>query len=132
MNKIYKKNKFLVWGVVILVIIIGVSIYNKETKVPGELDEFASCINDSGAKFYGTFWCEHCQNQKDVFATSAKYLPYIECSNANGQGATLTCRNANIEGYPTWEFADGTRESGELTLEFLAKKTSCKLPGQDN
>jgi hypothetical protein len=25
------------------------------------LDDFAKCIKDSGAMFYGAFWCPHCQ-----------------------------------------------------------------------
>ena len=33
-----------------------------------------------------------------------------------------------IEGYPTWEFSDETRLSGEISLEKLAEKTSCLLP----
>ena len=131
MKKIYKRNKVVVWGLLILVLIIAGLIYNKVTAVDGEFDEFARCINNSGTKFYGTFWCEHCKNQKEEFGKSAKYLPYIECSIPNGQGTNLVCLNANIEGYPTWEFPDGTRESGELSLEFLAERTSCSLPGQD-
>src|SRR5665811_501425 len=114
MNKIYKKNKVVVWVLIILIVIIGISIFNRATSSPGEFDEFAGCIDDSGAKFYGAFWCEHCENQKEAFGKSAKYLPYIECSTPNGQSMNSICRNENIEGYPTWEFADGTRESGEL------------------
>jgi hypothetical protein len=37
------------------------------------------------------------------------------------------CQEAKIEGYPTWEFKDGTRVSGEQTLEDLGKKAECTL-----
>jgi thiol-disulfide isomerase/thioredoxin len=33
---------------------------------PGKYDEFAKCLTDNGAKFYGAFWCPHCQAQKKM------------------------------------------------------------------
>ncbi len=95
---------------------------------PGKYDQFAQCIADKGAKFYGAFWCPHCQTQKKLFGKSAKLLPYIECSTADGNGQLQICKDENIEGYPTWVFADGTQASGEQTFEQLAAKTSCELP----
>jgi hypothetical protein len=38
------------------------------------------------------------------------------------------CKDKKIESYPTWEFADGSRLNGEITLQQLADKTSCLLP----
>lgn len=90
-------------------------------------DAFAQCLADAGAKFYGTFWCPHCQDQKTLLRHSAK-LPYIECSTPDGQGQTPECIAAGIEGYPTWVFADGSRLTGLQTLETLGEKTGCALP----
>lgn len=102
----------------------------------GKYDAFAQCIADSGATFYGAFWCPHCQAQKKLFGSSAKLLPYVECSPANGQGQTQICKDKNIEGYPTWELKDGTRlpteNSAGVSLETLAAKTSCVLPVDGN
>ena len=95
---------------------------------PGKLDAFATCIKDSGAKFYGAFWCPHCQKQKAMFGKSAKILPYIECSTPDGKSQMSVCKDAGVEGYPTWEFKDGTRMSGEVALETLGEKTQCELP----
>jgi len=95
---------------------------------PGKYDGFAQCLKDSGATFYGAFWCSHCQAQKKMFGSSAKLLPYVECSPLSGQGQLPICTEKKIEGYPTWEFADGTRLGGEVALEKLAEKTSCQLP----
>lgn len=94
----------------------------------GKYDEFATCLKDKGVKFYGAFWCPHCQNQKALFGRSAKLLPYIECSNPDGQGQNQLCNDAKITGYPTWEFPDGTREGGEVSLERLSELSSCQLP----
>ena len=111
-------------GIMALVIIIPIILITVLSKTPGKLDTFAQCITDSGAKFYGAFWCPHCQAQKAAFGKSAKLLPYIECSNPD-KTQTQVCKDAGITGYPTWVFADGTQASGEVPLQNLAEKTSC-------
>ena len=95
---------------------------------PGKYDTFAECLGEQGVKFYGAFWCPHCQEQKAMFGKSEKKLPYIECSTPSGQERTQVCIDANITGYPTWEFNDGERLSGVRTLKELGEKTSCELP----
>ncbi len=95
---------------------------------PGKYDTFAQCLKDKGAVFYGAFWCSHCQAQKKLFGTSVKLLPYVECSTADGNTQTKICADKKISGYPTWEFADQSRLTGEIALAKLAEKTSCELP----
>ncbi len=87
----------------------------------------AQCLKDQGVKFYGAFWCSHCQNQKAMFGADAVNLPFIECATPDGQGQLAICKENNIGGYPTWVFPDGSRLSGELTLEQLSAKTGCSL-----
>ncbi len=95
---------------------------------PGELDGFSQCLKDKSAVFYGAFWCPHCQNQKKMFGKSEKFLPYVECSTPDGRGQKEICKEKNIDGYPTWEFSDGGRLGGEVSLEKLSEKTGCALP----
>mgnify|MGYP001607168061 CR=1 FL=1 len=95
---------------------------------PGKYDTFATCLKDKGAVFYGAFWCPHCQAQKKLFGSSARLLPYVECSTADGNARTQICIDKKIEGYPTWEFTDGSRLNGEIPLATLAEKTACVLP----
>ncbi|MEK7194584.1 MAG: hypothetical protein AAB660_02765 [Patescibacteria group bacterium] len=122
------KSKRLVWGVG-AIIVIGLVVWLIVTPAKaGKLDTFATCLRDSGTKFYGAFWCPHCQKQKAMFGKSAGLLPYIECSTPNGQGTLQVCKDAKIEGYPTWVFPDTSRLSGEIELKTLAEKTSCELP----
>ena len=90
-------------------------------------DVFAQCLSDAGAKFYGAYWCSHCQEQKKLFQNSKK-LPYIECSTPNGQAQTQVCIDAGIKGYPTWEFKDGSRLDKVVPLDELGVKTGCELP----
>lgn len=116
----------LILGVIATAIIRGGG--EGGTAKAGELDQFAMCLEEKGAKFYGAYWCPHCNSQKKMFGSSAKLLPYVECSTLDGKGQTQECTDKNITGYPTWEFADGSRLSGEIPLITLAVKTSCTLP----
>ena len=120
--------KKAVWIIVLILAVVGVVWLIKTPGKPGRLDTFATCIKDSGAIFYGAFWCPHCQNQKAMFGSSAKYLPYNECSTPDGKGQLAICTDAGVTGYPTWVFADGTRKSGEVSLEDLSATTNCPLP----
>jgi thiol-disulfide isomerase/thioredoxin len=90
-------------------------------------DTFAECLSNAGAKFYGAYWCPHCQAQKKLFENSKK-LPYVECSTPNGQGQVQVCNDLGIKSYPTWIFADGTRGDGEQTFAQLSEKTNCPIP----
>ncbi|MFA6000446.1 MAG: hypothetical protein WC783_05770 [Candidatus Paceibacterota bacterium] len=126
-------NNVKIFVSVIVILVVGViaTAFLRDTSTPagpGKLDSFAQCINDSGAVFYGAFWCSHCQAQKKLFGSSAKLLPYVECSTPDGRGQLQVCRDKKVEGYPTWRFADGTELNGEVPLLELAKKTSCVLP----
>lgn len=91
--------------------------------------QLAQCIKESGAVFYGAFWCPHCRQQKDLFGKEAMAaLTYVECSTPDGKSQTQICKDKKIESYPTWEFKDGTRSTGVQTFAQLAEKTSCADP----
>lgn len=68
-----------------------------------QLQALAIHLEKTGVKFYGAYWCPRCQEQKAVFASSAKRLPYVECSSG-GRGSALTppCVKNEIKSYPTW------------------------------
>jgi len=123
------KNLLIVIGIILLVIAIFFfyrSSQNASEK--GPYDDFAQCISDSEAKFYGAYWCPTCNAQKELFAESAKLLPYVECSLPDSRTQNLGCRKEGIEAYPTWKFVDGTEHVGKLSFEELSQKTACTLP----
>ena len=117
----------VVTGIVALVIVLPVLLVVNYYNTPGQYDSFAQCLEDKGAMFYGAFWCSHCQNQKLAFGKSVKLVPYTECSTSDSKGQLQVCKDKKIEGYPTWEFADGSRLSGEVSLQQLAEKTQCTI-----
>jgi len=124
-----KKYSLALW-ILGIVLFLGflVGVRYLANNQPSPLDGFAQCIKDSKTIFYGAFWCPHCQDQKKLFGRSQKLLPYVECSTPDTKGQTQICIDKKITGYPVWEFADGTRASGNQTLEELATKTGCTLP----
>jgi thiol-disulfide isomerase/thioredoxin len=130
-----KKIFLLVIGVLVLGTIGLFFLQSSSTPTgPGKYDTFATCLKDSGTVFYGAFWCPHCQAQKKLFGSSARLLPYVECSTADANGQNQICKDKNIAGYPTWMLKDGTiipndsTEGSGVKLETLAAKTSCVLP----
>ncbi|MDD2656091.1 MAG: thioredoxin domain-containing protein [Patescibacteria group bacterium] len=125
-----KKKYKLILSVLLAIIFITALSYFlvSQNNKPGKLDDFAKCLQQQDATFYGAFWCSHCKEQKAEFGKSAKYLPYVECSTSDSNGQLPVCTNQKIESYPTWIFADGTRQLGKISLTELASKTSCELP----
>ncbi len=121
-------TKKALWVLVLLIVVGGVVWLIRTPGRPGKLDAFATCIKDSGAFFYGAFWCPHCHNQKALFGSSAQYLPYVECSTPDGNAQLQICTDAGVQGYPTWKFPDGTVKTGEVSLADLSTLTSCPLP----
>ena len=124
------------WVVIIVILVLLAGgfywLWTAENAKAVKLDVFATCIADSGAKMYGAFWCPHCQDQKamfeTLFASAVKKLPYVECSTADTNGQLDVCKEEKIEIYPTWKFAGGSINKGEITLQQLAEKTGCKTP----
>ncbi len=97
------------------------------TQETASLDDFAQCLTDKGVKFYGTTWCGHCANQKKMFGDAMQFVNYIECWDSQTNKLNNVCAEAKIEGFPTWEFADGRRESGEVSLEKLSEISGCPI-----
>jgi uncharacterized membrane protein len=86
-----------------------------------QLQALAIHLKEAGAKFYGAYWCPRCQEQKAAFLSSAKRLPYVECSSG-GRGSALTapCFKADIKTYPTWIIGE-QRLTGLKTPQELAR-----------
>ncbi|MGH7875605.1 MAG: vitamin K epoxide reductase family protein [Candidatus Binatia bacterium] len=81
----------------------------------------ADSLSRSDAKFYGASWCPHCQEQKKLFGSSVKRVPYVECSPGGPQAPSApVCQDKNITSYPTW-IINGQRYTGVLPLDELAK-----------
>lgn len=135
-------DKTIISAALVLIVVVGAILYVVSGNSPsptanvatstvengvasGSNLPLAQCLKDSGAVFYGAFWCPHCKKQKEEFGAAAPALPYIECSTPDGNDQTPICKAKGIKSYPTWKFADGSEMTGEVALDKLAEKTNC-------
>ncbi len=111
-----------------MVVVVLIAFVAMKKTASADYAPFAQCLTDKGAKMFGAWWCPHCANQKAEFEGAFSKVNYTECSDPGSHDMNQTCKDAKIEGFPTWEFADGSRKSGEIPLIDLADKTGCELP----
>ncbi len=85
------------------------------------LKALATHLDESGARFYGAYWCPACQEQKKLFTASVDRLPYVECTpEGRGGPRAVDCLTRGIEQYPTW-IIDGQRHTGVVSIERLGR-----------
>lgn len=123
--------------IIIALVIVGVAglaalAWQSSNRQPSQYDDLARCLTEKAVKMYGADWCSHCKNQKKLFGNSWQYVTYVECAIPNQQGQTIACQQAGVTSYPTWEFADGKRVPGEMTLEQLSQQSGCPLSQGDS
>ncbi len=115
-------------GLAVVALVALIATNKVATTAPSPYDGFAQCLADNGMKMYGAWWCPHCNDQKALFGSAFKKVSYVECSPNQSKTMSQECKDAKIEGYPTWVLADDSRLSGQQTLETLAEKSGCALP----
>jgi hypothetical protein len=122
-----------IWMILALVLVtcawVGYDLYNIYSGNVSTIDGFAKCLASKGVRMYGAWWCPHCADQKDAFGFAFQYVNYVECGvEGKPRSENEQCKQAGIKNFPTWQFADGSRTEGELTLSVLSQRTGCKLP----
>lgn len=86
------------------------------------IGQLALCLSDQGATMYSLPTCPHCQEQKDIFGDSFRYVDYVNCSENREK-----CINEGIETVPTW-IIDKKKFAGVQELGELAEKAGCQYP----
>jgi glutaredoxin len=104
----------------IIVVLAGYGMFKSATS-PGDYDDFADCLTNKGIKMYGTEWCSHCKDQKELFGKSFKKVDYIDCDARRSE-----CKDAGVNSYPTW-IIDGEQYSGTQSLRELVELSDCNL-----
>lgn len=95
-----------------------------------DLVALAEALADAQVKFYGAAWCPVCTAQKELFEDGAQLLPFIEVTNPDRTLNSVGQSN-NIDTFPTWVFADGTRLEGLQSLKVLAAAAGIEIPTGD-
>lgn len=113
-----------------IVILCGGYYIYTNSKKPGKYDELAQCIEKSGTKFYGAFWCPHCQAQKALFGKSAKKLPYVECALYKSEETklkdqVLTAYKAGTYTGPFKQELDDMKQKGFLEKWYPSRNEIC-------
>jgi hypothetical protein len=118
------------WPIIVVgavaLLIFGGAFYVIKHK-SGAHDAFAKCLAEKRVSMYGLYWCEHCAEQKTMFGSSFKHIPYVECGIKGSRSEQPECIQAGIKNFPTWKFADGSLAEGTRPLEFLSQKSGCSL-----
>jgi hypothetical protein len=91
-------------------------------------DSFAKCLASKQAKMYGLYWCPHCADQKAMFGSAFKYVPYVECAIRGSRELAPECKVAGVKLFPSWQFGTDPPKEGVLSLDALSEKTGCSLP----
>jgi hypothetical protein len=121
-----KAKKALIYGGV-LILLAGAFIAGRHYR-DHKYDSFAQCLASKQAKMYGLYWCPHCIEQKEMFAASFHYVPYVECAIKGSKEEAPECKVAGVKLFPSWQFGSEPPKEGVLSLEALSDKTGCSLP----
>ena len=114
-------------AVILIVVAVGAwLLLAPGTKVVGNYDSFAQCLNQKGVVMYGAYWCPHCAKQKEDFGASFQYVNYVECDPGGENAQPQLCNEKGVTGYPTWIY-NGKSRSGEQTLQSLGDWAKCPL-----
>jgi len=98
-----------------------------EGEAAPDLVAFATALKDAGVSIFTAAWCRFCTDQKNLFEDGKEELPSIEVTNPD---RTLNAIGVaeGIESFPTWEFPDGSRATGVLTLQQISERSGVAIP----
>jgi uncharacterized membrane protein len=99
--------------------------------------QLAAHLKSIGATMYGSYWCPHCCEQKQLFGqTAMKQINYVECAadGPNSQAETCAAIVPEVEkatgekfGFPTWKINE-KYYSGRKPLTEIAQLSGYKGP----
>jgi uncharacterized membrane protein len=99
--------------------------------------QLAAHLKSTGATMYGSYWCPHCCEQKQLFGqTAMKDINYVECAadGPNSQADLCAAIVPEVEkatgekfGFPTWKINE-KYYSGRKPLTELAQLSGYKGP----
>jgi len=112
-------------------------VIDGESVPDGKYDEFATCLNNSNCKMYGSATCQFCLKQRQLFGSSFDLVGEIECDPRNPHSQADLCISKNIKKTPTWILEDGVGnelhrwDPGVVSLEELSEISGCPLPVEE-
>lgn len=98
-----------------------------ESTPADDLVAFAKALTQAGVKYFTAAWCTACTAQKQLFADGGDFLPSIEVTNPD-RTLNSTGVAEGITAFPTWQFPDGSREVGVLSLATISQRSGVAIP----
>ncbi|MDX2271095.1 MAG: vitamin K epoxide reductase family protein [Cyanobacteriota bacterium] len=132
-------HRWLDWGrlifsyilISLFTLVATIGVYANQVPPASRLaTELAAHLRQVNGTMYGAHWCPHCLEQKELFGSAFKQVPYVECSPNGGPGSPTAqvCLDQGIRSYPTWVINDKTYP-GVKSLEALAALTDFDVDG---
>lgn len=90
-------------------------------------DSLANCLREKQVTLYYSNWCEHCQEQKELFGSYQDKLTTFDCGGSKDTPLVQECLDNKITRLPTWLDVNGNTIIGTANLDTLASKFGCKL-----
>ncbi len=123
------KTRIIIFVLILVAITTLMTLVVRGSGTAGKYSTFVTALKDSGAKFYGAFWCPHCQEQEKALDASRQSLEraglYVECSTPDGRDQKQICDDEKIESYPTWKFPNG------IKITYAGKPAICETTAQE-
>ncbi len=92
---------------------------------PERKEKIAKCLTERGFIVYIADWCPFCRQQKELFGAAAKYLPYIDCYDPEGERGNLA-KCPGLRGVPLWKDGKGNEvPGGMIQIRRLVKASGC-------
>jgi len=117
----------LVISLAVIAAAIGIWYGRRHSGETSVYDSFARCLTQKNTMMYGLYWCEHCAEQKELFGAAFRLIKYQECGVKGQRALVETCKSAGVKNFPTWQFADGQRREGVMTMGQLSQMSGCPL-----
>lgn len=104
-----------------------VSMASAEGEPAPDLVAFAKLLASSEVKYFAAAWDADSTAQAQLFGDGADDLPFIEVTGPDRQFNDVAAAE-EIDFLPTWEFPDGSRFEGVLTLAEISSRSEIDIP----
>lgn len=121
-----RRNRVIITFVILVAVVLGLYYFtdwfSKTTGyAPGEAEilRLARCLNEKGARMYGSETCPDCEKQKELFGEFFEKIDYYECVGFEGE-----C--GEISALPAWRI-NGNLHYGVIVLDKLSEISGCNI-----
>jgi len=111
-------------GIIVVIVLFSSFFIQSKELSAGSNDTYqvglSKHLRKIGAIMYGTYWCPHCNAQKELFGGAFKYIKYVECDPRGDRANPALCSEKGVRRYPTWEIK-GRFYLGAKSLQELSE-----------